>query len=121
MKKLFVLASVGVLLLAPAAQVFAMGTSNSQTKTVTVDKTVTRDEVKSDSDITKAVKNALAADNNFATQSLNVHVATVNGVVTLSGFVDSNDAKTDFETKAKEVAGVTKVINNIEVRASVTK
>jgi len=45
----------------------------------------------------------------------NVKIMTSNGVVTLRGPVKSEDEKKSIEAKAKQVAGVTRVENLLEV------
>jgi len=44
-----------------------------------------------------------------------------NGIVTLTGVVDTEDKKADAEKLVKEVNGVKNVVNDIEVRASVSE
>lgn len=45
-----------------------------------------------------------------------VHVQTHNGVVVLSGFIDSEKQKEDAAQTALKVAGVQQVFNNIQVK-----
>ncbi len=71
-------------------------------------------EGKSDANLTGSVKSALIS--NDATKARQINVETKGGVVQLSGFVDSEAAKTAAETTAKNVEGVTKVQNNLSIR-----
>ena len=66
-----------------------------------------------DSYITTKVKAELAADH--ATQARDIHVATTNGVVTLSGVARSDAEKDRAEQDARRVKGVTSVDNEIKV------
>lgn len=67
-----------------------------------------------DLEITAQVKSKLASDVGLSTVP-NISVNSTNGVVTLSGQVDSADQKTRAESIAKAVPKVAKVVNNIQV------
>ena len=67
----------------------------------------------SDTTITSAVKNRLAADP--TTSATKINVDTSNGVVTLSGRVPTTAEKSEAERLARNTQGVTQVINNISV------
>lgn len=77
---------------------------------------VTQDKFKSDEEITTAIKNAIAADKDLSKFASDITVKTDKGVVTLSGKVDSEKVKNDLELKAKDIAGMDKVKNEIEVK-----
>jgi len=66
-----------------------------------------------DSYITTKVKSELVGD--FGTRASHISVKTKDGVVALTGRVDSNDAKDRAERDAKHVKGVVDVINKIDV------
>ena len=72
------------------------------------------DEAKSDASITGSVKSALIS--NDATKARQINVETRDGVVQLSGFVDSAAAKSAAEATAKNVEGVKKVENKLSLR-----
>jgi osmotically-inducible protein OsmY len=59
------------------------------------------------------VKNVLLLNHPQASSSVR------NGIVTLTGVVDSEEKKADAETLVKEIDGVKSVVNDIEVKASV--
>jgi hyperosmotically inducible protein len=67
-----------------------------------------------DSAITTKVKAALIA--NKTTQAHQIDVATREGVVQLSGFVDDSTEKATAESLARDVAGVRDVRNELEVK-----
>lgn len=69
---------------------------------------------KSDAALTASVKSALIS--NKDTKASQVNVETQQGVVQLSGFVDSEAAKAAAETTAQNVAGVTEVSNKLMIR-----
>jgi osmotically-inducible protein OsmY len=48
---------------------------------------------------------------------LNVDVNVTNGVVTLAGEVPNAQVKAEAEQEARNVSGVTRVINNLQVKA----
>jgi hyperosmotically inducible protein len=66
-----------------------------------------------DSYITTKVKAELAADH--ATEARDIHVTTVNGIVTLRGIARSEAEKDRAEQDAMRVAGVREVHNRIKV------
>ena len=70
-----------------------------------------------DSTITAAVKSKLAAEQG-ATTLTGINVDTSGGTVSLSGTVDSETMKQRAATLAQQVEGVTRVVNNLQVRAS---
>jgi len=69
--------------------------------------------------ITASVKTKLAGEMGLKTVP-NIDVTSVNGVVTLSGSVDSAAAKDRAETIAKAIPQVVKVVNNLQVVAKPT-
>lgn len=68
---------------------------------------------RTDEEITKSVKEALAANQAFSSSKIDVQ--SKDGFVTLSGNVDSEVTKLHIGKTAKTVAGVKEVINNIVV------
>jgi osmotically-inducible protein OsmY len=71
--------------------------------------------IASDSWITTKVKSDLAVEKDVsATQ---IHVDTYEGVVTLSGTVDSQAESQKAEQVAKEIKGVKSVVNNLQVKS----
>jgi osmotically-inducible protein OsmY len=67
-----------------------------------------------DSVITGKVKAALVADP--TTKAHQISVETFQGVVQLSGFVDSSEARSRATQVAKQVEGVKNVKNDLELR-----
>jgi len=74
-------------------------------------------ESKNDREITRQIRKALVADKSLSTYAHNVKVITMNGIVTLRGPVRSEDEKSSIEAKAKAVAGVNDVKNELAVVA----
>jgi hyperosmotically inducible protein len=70
-----------------------------------------------DAEITTQVKSKLASDVGLSTVT-NISVNATNGVVTLSGQVDTADVKAKAEAAARSVPKVVKVINNLQVASS---
>jgi hyperosmotically inducible protein len=64
--------------------------------------------------VTSKVKTALIGNN--TTKAYQINVTTREGVVQLSGFVDSEAAKAEAERLARNVAGVRSVKNDLEMR-----
>lgn len=71
-----------------------------------------------DATITSGVKAKIAADSPALANA--VTVTTVEGVVTLTGAVDSEAIKTKVEQDAKSVAGVKSVVNSLTVKPPIT-
>ena len=94
-----------VLILASAAFGLAGCVSTASTRTA--------GETIDDSTLTARVKTALIGDER--TKARQIDVDTYRGDVQLNGFVDSAAAKTAAASVAQNVAGVTKVTNNLQV------
>ncbi|MFL6549241.1 MAG: BON domain-containing protein [Povalibacter sp.] len=69
---------------------------------------------KSDANVTASVKSALIS--NDATKARQINVETNQGIVQLSGFVDSTAAKSAAESAARNVEGVKQVDNKLLIR-----
>jgi hyperosmotically inducible protein len=67
-----------------------------------------------DLQITAQVKSKLASDVGISSVT-NISVNSTNGVVTLSGQVDSPDVKSKAETVAKNVPKVVRVVDTLQV------
>ena len=67
-----------------------------------------------DLQITAQVKSKLASDVGISSVT-NISVNSTNGVVTLSGQVDSSDVKSKAETVAKNVPKVVRVVDTLQV------
>lgn len=72
-------------------------------------------ESEADRTITQNIRKALTADDSLSTNAKNVKIITNDGTVTLRGPVNSEKEKADIEAKAKQVAGVRQVDNQLEV------
>jgi hyperosmotically inducible protein len=72
-------------------------------------------ESEADRTITQNIRKALTADDSLSTNAKNVKIITNDGVVTLRGPVNSQEEKAEIEAKAKQVAGVKNVDNQLEV------
>jgi hyperosmotically inducible protein len=69
-----------------------------------------------DIDITAKIRSAVVDDDTMSTNARNCKIITQDGVVTLRGVVDSQAEKDAIEAKAKTVAGVVRVDNQLEVK-----
>jgi hyperosmotically inducible periplasmic protein len=72
-------------------------------------------ENEADRTITQTIRKAITADDSLSTNAKNVKIITNDGTVTLRGPVKSEKEKADIEAKAKQVAGVKNVDNQLEV------
>jgi hyperosmotically inducible protein len=75
-------------------------------------------ENETDRTISANVREAVVADNRLSMNAHNVKIITSGGTVTLRGPVKSSEEKAAIESKAKQVAGVTRVDNLLEIEAN---
>ena len=68
-----------------------------------------------DRTITQNIRRAITSDDSLSTNAKNVKIITNDGTVTLRGPVKSEKEKADIEAKAKQVAGVKNVDNQLEI------
>jgi len=72
-------------------------------------------ENEADRTISQHIRAAITADDSLSTNGKNVKIITNDGTVTLRGPVKSDKEKAEIEAKAKQVAGVKKVDNQLEI------
>lgn len=72
-------------------------------------------ENEADRTITQNIRRAITSDDKFSTYAENIKIITADGTVTLRGPVKNEDEKKEIEAKAKQVAGVKRVDNQLEV------
>jgi osmotically-inducible protein OsmY len=72
-------------------------------------------ESEADRTITQNVRKAITDDDSLSTNGKNVKIVTTDGTVTLRGPVKSEKEKADIGAKAKQIAGVRKVDNQLEI------
>ena len=75
-------------------------------------------ENETDRQISANVRQAVVGDNSLCTNAHNVKIVTSGGTVTLRGPVKSTEEKAAIEAKAKQVAGVTRVDNLLEIEVN---
>ena len=69
--------------------------------------------------ITAEIRRAIIDDKNLSTNAHNCKIITEpNGVVTLRGVVNSQAERDAVEAKAKAVAGVTRIDNQLEIKTN---
>lgn len=73
-------------------------------------------ETPADRDMTQRIRQAVVADDSLSIGAQNVKIITIAGRVTLRGPVSTDAEKMTIERKAIEIAGATKVDNQIEVK-----
>ena len=72
-------------------------------------------ENEADRTITQSLRKAITDDDSISTNEKNVKVVTIDGTVTLRGPVKSEKEKAEIGAKAKQIAGVKKVDNQLEI------
>ena len=75
-------------------------------------------ESEADRTLTQKVRQAVVADDSLSTTAHNIKIITSNGVVTLRGPVTSAEEKATIDAKAQQIAGATKVDNQLEIVAN---
>ena len=83
---------------------------NDQTKTPG-----DQSENEADRTITQNIRQVITADDSLSTNAKNVKIITNDGTVTLRGPVKSEKEKAEIEAKAKQIAGVKRVDNQLEI------
>jgi hyperosmotically inducible protein len=68
-----------------------------------------------DRKITQEIRQAITSDDKLSTNAQNVKIIAKDGNVTLRGPVKSEQEKVEIEKKAKQIAGVKNVENQLEV------
>ncbi|MEW6301542.1 MAG: BON domain-containing protein [Thermodesulfobacteriota bacterium] len=74
--------------------------------------------VTTDQELISRVQDALRQDPTLASAADNIQITASNGTVTLTGSVSSEQEKADIGAKARQVAGVTQVNNQLEVSSA---
>ena len=87
---------------------------NAEVNTATETPTA-QGENAADREITASIRKSVVDDSSLSTNAHNVKIITDGGIVTLRGPVKSDKEKQTIEAKAKQVAGVTRVNNLLEV------
>jgi hyperosmotically inducible periplasmic protein len=72
-------------------------------------------ESEADRKITQEIRRAITSDDKLSTNAQNVKIIAKDGNVTLRGPVKSEQEKVEIEKKAKQVAGVKNVENQLEI------
>jgi osmotically-inducible protein OsmY len=75
-------------------------------------------ESEADRTLTQRVRQAVVADDSLSMTAHNIKIITINGVVTLRGPVNSAQEKVTIDAKAQQIAGATKVDNQLEIIAT---
>lgn len=91
--------------------------ANKVDRDMTTKTPIDQSNSKADIDITAAIRRAIMEDKSMSLNAQNCKIITEAGVTTLRGPVNSQSEKDAIEAKAKAVAGVTRVDNQLEVKA----
>ena len=75
-------------------------------------------ESEADRTLTQKVRQAVVADDSLSTNAHNIKIITSNGVVTLRGPVNTAKEKATIDAKAQQIAGATKIDNQLEIVAN---
>jgi osmotically-inducible protein OsmY len=75
-------------------------------------------ENEADRKITQEVRKSIVDDDKLSTSAQNVKIITNDGQVTLRGPVKTEQEKKEIESKAKQVAGVKNVENQLEIASN---
>jgi len=73
-------------------------------------------ENKTDRELAKEIRQAVVSDKSLSTYAHNVKIIATNGTITLKGPVHSEDEKKTIVAKATEIAGASKVKDEISVK-----
>jgi hyperosmotically inducible periplasmic protein len=93
----------------------ADNTARNADTSVSSETAIAQGESKADIEMTAAIRKAVVDDKALSVNAHNVKIMTANAVVTLRGPVKSEEEKKSIEAKAKQVAGVARIDNLLEV------
>lgn len=91
---------------------------NGRDQGSTGDTAQSQSNAKSDRELLAAVRRSVVKDKSLSTTAHNIKILAANGVVTLRGPVKNDEEKAKVETLAKQVAGVTTVQNNLDIKTN---
>lgn len=86
---------------------------------VSADASVVEDRNNLDLAIIQKLRHSLATDNNLSATAQGVSILALGGEVTLRGLVNTPDEEKAIVNSANSIAGVNKVIDQLEVRDSI--
>jgi len=91
---------------------------NNRDQGSTGDTAQSQSNAKGDRELLAAVRRSVVKDKSLSTTAHNVKILAENGVITLRGPVKSDAEKAQVEALAKQVAGVTSVQNNLDIKTN---
>jgi len=91
---------------------------NNRDQGATGDTAQSQSNAKGDRELLAAVRRSVVKDKSLSTTAHNVKILAENGVITLRGPVKSDAEKAQVEALAKQVAGVTSVQNNLDIKTN---
>jgi osmotically-inducible protein OsmY len=103
---------------APAGQAPDNTRVNGRDQLGSGDMAQSQSNAKADVELLAAVRRSVVKDKSLSTTAHNVKILAANGVVTLRGPVKSDEEKAKVEALARQVAGVTSVQNNLDVKSN---
>jgi len=71
-----------------------------------------------DQALAQRIASSLREDSSLAATAPNITVEVNNGTVTLKGSVNSQQQRSEIESKVRNITGVTQVVNNLEVASA---
>lgn len=91
---------------------------NTRDQGSTGDTAQSQSNAKGDRELLAAVRRSVVKDKSLSVTAHNVKILAANGVITLRGPVKSDEEKAKVEELAKQVAGVTSVQNNLDIKTN---
>jgi hyperosmotically inducible periplasmic protein len=70
---------------------------------------------RADLELARRIRQSIVNDKSLSTYAHNIKIVAVAGKVTLKGPVKTGEEKTTVETKAREIAGASNVVSQLEV------
>lgn len=115
--KLFILTSACFLFLATNVDLYAYGITNPSESPLpsAIYSNIKPDTMRSDDDLTRAIKEEFSSDPTLSSMASYVDVSTIRGMVTLTGILPSEYDRAAFQERAESIAGYGKVVNHINV------
>jgi hyperosmotically inducible periplasmic protein len=118
--KFHLLAAISAATLMATSLAWAQQPDNTRNNAETTNRTASADEQgngKQDVDMTAQIRRSVMSEKDLSTYGHNVKIVSMNGTVTLNGVVKSAQEKSTIHRHAAAIAGESRVVDNLKVKA----
>lgn len=115
-KKFFLIMASLSIMLTPSFFLFSATSQTGSNIEIQSSQTSSTNQARADRMTRQSINNAFMKDRDISSNMANMSVDVQNGVVRLNGTVNSDAVKSKMEDKARNIVGVSKVVNNLKVK-----